>query len=129
MQNGTAQKAKIKQFTDLHAWQEGHKLVVEIYQATNSFPSEEKFSLTSQIRRAVVSVTSNLAEGFGRQGQNEKLQFYGFSRGSILELQNQLIVARDIKILPEGRYIELSEQAVVVHKLVNGLMRSIQRGA
>jgi four helix bundle protein len=129
MQDGTAQKNKIKQFTDLYAWQEGHKLVVEIYQATNSFPSEEKFSLTSQIRRAAVSVTSNLAEGFGRQGQNEKLQFYGFSRGSLLELQDQLIIARDIKILPESRYVELSEQAVVVHKLVNGLMRSIQRGA
>lgn len=120
---------KIQSFTDLRAWQEGHQLVLGVYRATDHFPSEEKFSLTSQIRRSVVSVTSNLAEGFGRQGKNDKLQFYAISRGSVLELQNQLIIAKDIKILKADDFLSLSQQATIVHKLINGLIRSIRDAA
>ena len=120
---------KIQSFTDLKAWQEGHRLVVAIYKSTKDFPPEEKFSLTSQIRRSAVSITSNIAEGFGRQAKNDKLHFYTMSRGSILELQNQLLIAKDIKILKDENFMGLSEQAVIVHKLLNGLVRSIRDAA
>ncbi len=118
---------KIIQFSDLHAWQESHKLVLLVYEVTKSFPAEEKFSLTSQIRRAAVSITSNIAEGFGRQGVNDKLHFYVMSRGSLLELQNQLIIAADIKILGENEHKQLELQLVKAHKILNGLLRSIRQ--
>ena len=87
MNNGN----KIKSFTDLNAWKEGHKLVLMIYGITKQFPKEEIFGLTSQIRRCVVSITLNIAEGFSRQSYKEKVRFYSISLGSITELQNQLL--------------------------------------
>lgn len=120
---------KIQSFTDLMTWQKGHKLVLMIYSQTKSFPPEEKFSLTSRIRRSAVSVTSNIAEGFGRQGKNDKLHFYTMSRGSVLELQNQLIIAKDIKLLAEKEFTNLLDQATLTHKLANGLIRSIKNAA
>lgn len=116
---------KISKFTDLKTWQEGHELVLMIYKITEKFPSEEKFSLTNQIRRAAVSITSNIAEGFGRQTEKDRVHFYVMARGSILELQNQLLIARDIKILTDENFKALSKQSVIVHKLMNGLIRSI----
>ncbi|MDZ7786071.1 MAG: four helix bundle protein [Candidatus Saccharibacteria bacterium] len=125
MQNVAKEKAT--KFTDLVAWQKGHGLVVAVYEATSSFPPEEKFSLTNQIRRSVVSITSNLAEGFGRQSRGDKGHFYTIARGSILELQNQLIIARDIKILDKDEFNKLTEKSIIVHKLVNGLIKSLSK--
>ena len=84
---------KIKSFTDLTAWKEGHKLVLLIYKLTKKFPKEESYGLTDQIRRCSVSITSNIAEGFSRKSQKEKLQFYHMSLGSLLvsKLLNGLI--------------------------------------
>ena len=67
---------KIRDFTDLKVWQEGHKLVLLVYKTTRGFPREETYSLIDQMRRAVSSITSNVAEGFGRQTYKEKIQFY-----------------------------------------------------
>ena len=120
---------KINNFTDLDTWQEGHRLVLMIYKITEMFPSEEKFSLTNQIRRAAVSVTSNIAEGFGRQTEKDRIHFYVMARGSILELQNQLMIARDIEILSKKSFELASGQSVTAHKLLNGLIRSINRAA
>jgi four helix bundle protein len=78
---------KIKEFTDLIAWQEAHKLVLQIYELTKEFPKDELFGLTSQIRRSAISITSNIAEGFGRQKYGEKIQFYYIAQGSITELK------------------------------------------
>src|SRR5688572_18266389 len=90
-------KQKIITFSDLFAWKEGHKLVLQIYTVTKSFPSNEKFALVDQMCRAVVSITSNIAEGFSRQGIKEKVQFYLMAKGSLTEIQNQLYIARDVK--------------------------------
>ena len=92
-------KAKIRTFTDLKVWQEGHSLVLNIYEATEKFPKEETYSLIDQMRRASVSVTSNIAEGFGRQSYKDKLRFYYNAQGSLTELKNQLLVAKDVKYL------------------------------
>src|SRR3989344_3697710 len=90
---------KIRSFTDLKVWQEGHRLVLMIYQVTNNFPGKETYSLTDQMRRAVTSVTSNVADGFGRQTYKEKVQFYYLAQGSLIELKNQLLIARDVGYL------------------------------
>lgn len=80
--------AKIRNFTDLNAWKESHKLVLEIYKVTKNFPREEIFGLFSQIKRSAVSITSNIAEGFGRFSKKEQIQFYYISIGSLTEIQN-----------------------------------------
>lgn len=90
---------KIQSFTDLYAWQAGHKLVLSIYEVTQKFPKEELFGLTNQLRRAAVSITSNIAEGFSRSSYKEKSQFYSMALGSLTEIQNQLLIAKDIKYL------------------------------
>lgn len=115
--------AKIRSFTDLDAWREGHKLVLMIYETTKRFPKEEQFSLTNQLRRAVVSVTSNIAEGFSRSSYKEKIQFYATALGSLTETQNQLLVARDVGYLSNEEFAKIAQQTVTVHKITNGLIK------
>ena len=115
---------KIKSFTDLNVWKEGHKLVIEIYKITKNFPREEVFGLTIQLRRAAVSITSNIAEGFSRNSYKEKLNFYSISLGSLTEVQNQLLVSKDIKYIEIKEFKELADQTIVVSKLINGLIKS-----
>ena len=117
-------KTTIKSFTDLNAWKEGHKLVLIIYEITKFFPKEEVFGLISQMRRCAVSVTSNIAEGFSRQSYKEKVQFYSMSQGSVTELQNQLIIARDISFITKDKFQEIALQSITVHKIINGLIKS-----
>jgi len=115
---------KIKSFTDLNAWKEAHKLVLDIYVTTKLFPKEEQYSLVDQMRRCAVSISSNIAEGFSRQTKKEKSQFYSISKGSLTELQNQLLVAKDVGYLTKENFQRLAEQTVVVHKLLHGLTKS-----
>lgn len=115
---------KIKSFTDLNAWKEGHKLVLMVYKLTYGFPPNEKFCLVDQMRRCVVSVTSNIAEGFSRRTKKEKAQFFYTALGSITELQNQLLIARDLSYVSKEKFIEVAEQTVAVSKLTNGLIKS-----
>ncbi len=120
-------RSPARSFTDLEAWREGHKLVLSLYKATKGFPKEEIFALTSQIRRAAVSVTSNLAEGFNRKTAKDKMHFYSMALGSVAELQNQILIARDVGYIDKRTFYPLSEQSILVHKLVSGLIRSIER--
>jgi len=113
----------IKTFQDLGAWREGHKLVLLVYTASNFFPKEETYGLKSQVRRAAVSITSNIAEGFSRKSYREKTQFYSISQGSVTELQNQLIIAKDVGYIDERAFAELYQQADLVHKIVHGLIK------
>lgn len=117
------QKKKIKSFTGLFAWQEGHKLVLMIYKITEQFPDKERFGLISQMRRAAVSITSNVAEGFSRKTNKDKVQFYAMAQGSLTELQNQLIVARDVGYLQEYDFQKIASQTITANKLINGLKR------
>lgn len=113
---------KIESFTDLKAWQEGHKLVIMVYSVTKNFPKEEAYSLTDQMRRAATSVTSNIAEGFGRHSYKEKVQFYYQAQGSLTELKNQLMISKDVGYIQDG-YVGLSEQANACHQLLHGLIK------
>jgi four helix bundle protein len=116
-------KDKIKSFTDLFTWKESHKLVIDIYRLTDSFPGREMFGLTIQIRRAAVSISSNIAEGFGRISYKDKLRFYYTAQGSLTEVQNQLLIARDIGYINEKEFQLIAEQTVIVHKLLCGLIK------
>jgi len=116
-------EGKIKSFTDLIAWQESHKLALMIYKTTEDFPREEIFGLTNQMRRAAVSITSNIAEGFSRKTAKEKIQFYSIAIGSLTELQNQLVIARDIKYLSKDNFEKIAKQTILAHKLICGLKK------
>ena len=118
MKNG-----KIQSFTDLHVWQEGHRLVIMVYKTTETFPKKETFSLTDQMRRAVASVTANVAEGFGRHSYKEKLQFYYLSQGSLTELKNFILIARDVGYLDKEDTKKLVDQANLTHQLLQGFIR------
>ncbi len=115
---------KITSFVDLKAWQEGHKLVLKIYKILENFPQKEIYALSNQMQRCAVSITSNIAEGFSRKTSKEKSQFYYISLGSITELQNQLIIARDLKYINKEKFNELADGTITVQKLVYGLIKS-----
>jgi four helix bundle protein len=119
-------RIKIQSFTDLVVWKEGHRLVLNIYRITKKFPKEEIFALTSQIKRAVVSITSNIAEGFSRNSKKEKLQFYAIALGSLTEVHNQLLIAQDLKYISQLEFDEVKNQTVTINKLIHGLMKSAQ---
>ncbi len=116
---------KIKNFTDLFVWNEGHQFVLSLYRLTKSFPSDEQFSLTNQMRRAAVSITSNIAEGFGRRSYAEKRQFYNIASGSITEIQSQLYLARDLGYCPTDTWDQLNSKSEFVYKLLNALIASL----
>lgn len=116
-------KNKIKSFTDLNAWKEAHKLVLMIYKITEEFPQKEIFGLTNQMRRASVSISSNIAEGFSRNTNKDKFQFYSMSQESLTELQNQLLISRDVKYIKSDEFKSIAEQTVIVNKLIYGLKR------
>jgi len=115
---------KIKSFTDLIVWQEAYKLALEIYKITKNFPKEETYSLIDQMKRCSISISSNIAEGFSRKSKKEKIQFYFIAKGSLTELQNQLLLAKDVKYLNLESFKSIAEQTITVHKLINGLIKS-----
>lgn len=114
----------IKEFTDLIAWKECHELVLEIYRIVNQFPKKEQFGLSSQMERAGISITSNIAEGFGRFTYKEKARFYSISSGSVSEIKNQLILAKDLHYISTEEFQNINLKANKCHKLVRGLIRS-----
>ncbi len=116
---------KIYSFTDLEVWKQSHHLVLAVYKATKQFPKEETYSLIDQMKRSSVSISSNIAEGFSRRGRKEKIQFYSMAKGSLTELQNQLLIARDVGYLSKTDFNSLALQSVSVHKLLNALIKSI----
>lgn len=120
-------KQKIKTFTDLVVWKESHKLVIDVYKISKKYPSSEVYGLTNQTRRCVVSITSNVAEGFSRRGKKEKIQFYYTAKGSLTELHNQLIIAKDVRYISEVDFKILVEQITKVGKLLTGLIRSANK--
>lgn len=119
-----ANDGKIITFTDLNAWKEAHFLVLSIYEITKNFPKDELFGLTSQMRRCAVSITSNIAEGFGRQSFKEKLRFYFIAIASLTELQNQLIITKDIKYISISQFNNLYNKSIKSHKILNGLIKA-----
>lgn len=116
-------KEQLKTFRDLNAWQQCRKVYRMIYDCTRQFPEEERFGLVSQMRRAAVSASSNLAEGFGRSSSQDKAHFYVMARGSITELQNQIILATDVKLINDVNSQTILKELKLAHKMVVGLIK------
>lgn len=115
---------KIVSFQNILVWQKAHKLVLEIYKASDCFPKCEMFGLTSQIRRATVSVASNIAEGFKRGSKKDSLHFYNMAEGSLEESKYQLILSRDLGYIDQENYNELIELAEEVGRMLCGWRKS-----
>lgn len=115
---------KITSYRDLQVWQEGRKLSSLIYTLTSTFPPSEQFGITNQMRRAVVSIPSNVAEGFGRSSAKEKNQFYYVAKGSLAELETQAYIASDIGYLSSEQFEEIIQLASLTHRLLQGLTKA-----
>jgi four helix bundle protein len=116
----------VQSFRDLQVWQRAIQLSVAIYRLTKDFPREEVYGLTSQIRRAAVSVPSNIAEGHGRLGTGEHRQFLGISRGSNFELQTQLEVPRALGFGDSKLIDEAEDLSFEVVKMISGILNAIK---
>lgn len=115
-------RVRTRHFRDLLVWQKAKLLVKEVYRATVAFPKNEIFGLTSQMRRAAVSVPSNIAEGHGRLTDGNMRVFLGQARGSLFELETQIELARDLEFLDEEVTKELLVQCAEIARMLNGLL-------
>ncbi|MGH9544495.1 MAG: four helix bundle protein [Terriglobales bacterium] len=118
--------SSLASFRDLRVWQEAMRLAREVYRSTADFPRYELYGLTQQIRRAAVSVPSNVAEGKGRHSDKEFAHFLFNARGSLLELQTQLILAEQLEYLPEAEGRRLLALAECVGRALSGLINSLR---
>jgi len=116
---------KIVKFQQLAVWQEAHQLVLQVYRVTKSYPAEEKFGLVSQMRRAAVSVPANIAEGFKRRGQRDKIHFYNIAQASLEELKYYFILSADLSYVENAD--DLMAQAESVSRLLYRLIASIRQ--
>lgn len=111
-----------KTFTDLVMWQKAHKFVLEVYIYTSQFPREEIYALTSQFRRAAVSIAANIAEGFKKKSNKDKVRFYNISQGSVEECRYYLILSKDLKF---GENLHLLELITEVSKILDAYITAI----
>lgn len=118
--------ATIAKFTDLNTWKEAHKLTLLVYNCTTLFPKSEMFGLISQLKRAVISIESCVAEGFSRYHYKDRLNFYFDARGSVSEVQSQLITAKDLKYLDQTTFKKIIKQSEIVAVILGGLIRSTE---
>ncbi|MFA5990940.1 MAG: four helix bundle protein [Candidatus Doudnabacteria bacterium] len=114
----------IKSFQDIIAWKKSHELALEVYKLTDKYPKHEMFGLISQSRRCAVSVPSNIAEGFRRNGKSDQQHFYNMSQSSLEELRYQLLLARDLRYVADDEYLKVISLAEEVSKLIKGWQKS-----
>ena len=115
-----------KNFTDLIVWQKAHKFVLDVYLFTAKFPREEIYTLTSQFRRAAVSIAANIAEGFKKKSNKDKIRFYDISQGSVEEGKYYLILSNDLKY---GETRQLSELITEVSKILDAYIAAIDNNS
>jgi four helix bundle protein len=117
----------IRNYRDLVAWQRAMDLVAEVYRVTQSFPKDEVYALTAQMRRAAVSVPSNIAEGQGRGNPKELVHFSRIAHGSLCELETQLLIAERLSYMAPDKTGALLRQTIEVGRLLNGLIKSLTK--
>jgi len=113
-------------FKELLVWQKSINFVTEIYKETESFPKTEMYGLVSQIRRATVSIASNIAEGNSRRSVPDYVQFLRISRGSCAEVETQLIISKNLGYLDEEKSLKLNQDIIEISKMLNGLINSLK---
>lgn len=113
-------------YQDLRVWQHSMDMVVKIYAATQNFPKQEVYGLTSQMRRAAVSIPSNIAEGRGRSTDRDRNLFFCHARGSLLELETQILIAERLKFLEASQIKELTTLSADLGRMLNALIQSMR---
>ncbi|MEO1130744.1 MAG: four helix bundle protein [Planctomycetota bacterium] len=119
----------IRSYPDLVAWQLGVELSLRIYRCTSSLPGDERFGLVSQLRRAAVSVPSNIAEGYGRGSTSDYVRFLKVARGSLFELQTQVLITNRLGFLAGEAFEQLEEKSNELGRVLAGLIKSLESGA
>lgn len=120
---------KTSNFEDLQVWKSAHLFVLSVYKTTKSFPKEELFGLTSQFRRAAISVAANIVEGYKKRGVKDKLRFYNISEGSADECRYYTILSRDLEYISNEQYETLSAQILSVSKQLSAYTCAIERNS
>jgi four helix bundle protein len=120
--------AKIDGFKDLIAWQKGMDLVVEVYRLSAHFPPDERFGLTAQVRKAAVSIPSNVAEGYARPSRADYVHFLDISRGSANEVETQLLAAVQLGFVTSEKARRALEMTNEEQRILNGLVEALERG-
>jgi four helix bundle protein len=115
----------MKSFRDLQVWEKAHRLTLQTYRATQTFPKEELYGLTSQIRRSSASIGANIAEGCGRRGNGEFHRFLQNAMGSASELEYHILLACDLGILPQPRFKDLNANIVEIKRMLAALIRKV----
>ena len=119
--------ARIERFQDLEAWTKARELTKKVYEISSKEPFNRDFALCNQIRRAVISIVSNIAEGFGRDGDKEFVQFLSVAKGSCFEVYAQIYVALDQNYIDEKGFEEIAEQIEEVSRIIGGLMKYLHQ--
>ena len=115
----------MRDFRDLKVWAKGHALTLKIYKATNPFPPEERYGLTSQLRRSATSIPTNIAEGCGRYGDRELARFMAIAAGSASEVEYLLMLAHDLQILPAPTHQDLQADVTEIKKMLTAFHRKL----
>ena len=115
----------MKDFRSLRVWEKSHKLTLDIYRVTTSFPREETYGLTSQMRRSSASIGANIAEGCGKRGNNEFRRFLQIASGSASELDYHLLLARDLGFLPDNDFREFGDDLLELRKMLTSLLQKV----
>ena len=116
----------MKDFHELKIWQRSHRLTLAVYRATQPFPKDEIYGLTSQMRRASASIPANIAEGCGRQGDLELARFFQMAMGSACELEYHLLLAFELKLLKESEYKPISKEVTEIQKMLGSFIRKLR---
>lgn len=119
-----AKGTTIKHFTDLIVYKKAHEMVLFAYKVTKTFPQDERYSLVDQMRRSAVSITSNIAEGFGRSTGKDKKQFYAIAQGSVYELESQFLVSKDLGYVSPSDFVKFQTMSSEVIRILSGIMKS-----
>src|SRR5208282_4475358 len=120
------ERGRIRSYRDLRVWQEGMDLAEACYRLTKRFPKDELFGMTSQIRRAATSIPANIAEGYGRDGKGDYIQFLRISQGSLKELETHLILCTRVRLLTESEAHDALAHCDRLGKMLHRLIRSLQ---
>lgn len=116
----------MKDFRNLKVWERSHRLTLSVYRETRMFPQDERFGLTSQLRRATASIAANIAEGCGRRGDAELARFFQIAMGSASETEYHLILARDLEYLSAQAYEDLNQQLTETKRMLNAFLQKLR---
>lgn len=115
----------MRDFKELQVWQKAHRFALDVYRHSRGFPAEERFGLTAQLRRAAVSIPSNIAEGCGREGEREFARYLSIAAGSASEAEYQILLARDLSYVTDDAHRQLDAQVNEVKKMLNSFIQKL----